>query len=111
MNDNPMEKLSKLRARVAEISASLGLELEGFMVMPDANEDGLHVAQAVFHLDPVKAFGVVDQAEFDRQFEAIAMAEQVSDEDQQIVDIRAKLAESLAALKPGEGIGLDEADS
>lgn len=108
MSDNPMEKISKLREVVTELFAQFGLDLEAFIIIPDENPDGVHIAQAVLHLDPVKVFGVVDQHAVDQTFESMTKAFEADDkQEKKVVDIRNQLKDSLAQLRPSDGIGLD----
>lgn len=50
MTDNPMDKLATLGRLLGEKVEEIGLELRGFIPMPDLSGEGPHAVQAVFFI-------------------------------------------------------------
>jgi len=110
MSDNPMDALAVLRENLNKVAQELGLEVAGFAAIP-AEKGGPHMAQAMFILDPAKAFSNPEQRKIDEEFEMIARMDQVERDDEKIANAGEKLKKTLEDLVGKEGIGLDDDDS
>lgn len=60
MNENPMDKLARLASLLAAKANEVGLELQGFIPVPDITGSGTHAIQAVFAMVPEVAQAAVD---------------------------------------------------
>jgi len=113
--DNPLDQLSTLMAKLAELSASVGLELQGFAVMPNPDPGGPHLCQAILALDPAKVFTTDEDKATDKAFQEIAMRQHADEQKSKIEEARAAAIKSFEEMTgetvEGELPSLDEPES
>lgn len=83
MTDNPMDALRTLLKRLEKEASEIGLSLHHAAFMPNPEEDGPDVLQAVFAITPkaVEPEKTEEQTEIDAQFEAMMHGEKEAERE------------------------------
>lgn len=119
MNSNdPLEQLAVLRQKVTEIAEEVGLHVEAFVLSP-AEVGGPHLVQAIFSINPERAFMNNEeiaekrqQEDIDKQFEELMRQQRIESFNDKLDDIKNSGLDLLKGLtgKATDGIGLDDPD-
>lgn len=100
MSVNPMGALSRIASRLGKDGKGVGLQLRSFNATPDADEDGVHRAQAVFTFDE----DFVPEPPKDDEWERFEQEQAKHAEVEREQQAREGLAELAKNLEQGDGI-------
>jgi len=95
---NPLDQLGALMAKLAELADGVGLELQGFAIIPNPQPGGPHLAQAILALDPSKVFTSDEDKETDKAFQEIAMRQHADEQKSKIEAARAAAIKSFEEM-------------
>lgn len=110
-DDNPIDKLRKLRAVIAEVAAEeFGLELEGFSVAPTEDEDEAFSQVIFIFRNLPRAWGEEDpsQVGYDDAFDALVAGERAAEVGAKAKVARQSLEEQLGDISRRTGLGFDD---
>ena len=113
---DPLEPLTNIAKRLQEESAKIGLDLQGFAVVPSM-DGSPHAVQAMFVLADVNAAAAAagatpktaEEIEFDKQFEDLIRGQKKAEEEEKF-EASARAAEELARKLLGGDLGEDGDD-
>lgn len=107
MSDNPMDKLSTLAEKLAQVAEAAGLHLETVAFLPGQGGSP-HLAQAILSIDPEVAFATPEEKEqnqFDDEFANLAAQFDVSTRDDAAAEIKSQGKDLLDELR---NLGTDD---
>lgn len=98
-DNNPLDQLGVLMTRLGEIAQELGLDLQGFAVIPNPEPGGPHMCQAILAVDPERVFKtpeeIAEKAKMDDEFKKIALRDRADSVKEKIEESRRKAIESF----------------